>query len=171
MADSTPPDLDLPDELADWRAIDIVDTSTYGEAYFTDLAAEIEAAVDAETVTPLRRWRVVAAVATVAAALIVAVLLRPSPEPPRLAGALEAPPESLFAGSSPPADELIELAKSIGRAASNELFDEEVDTLTLYASADWLEVEDDDVPGTFTSLLEQLDELPSSDLDDLFTPL
>ncbi len=171
MADPTPPELDLPNELADWKATDVVDTSTFDEAYFADLAADIEAAVDAETITPLRRWRAVAAVAAVAAALFLAVLLRPSPEPPPLAREFERIPDSLVAESSNPADDLNELAKRIGRAASDELFDEEIDTLTLYASADWLDVEDDDVPSTFTSLLEQLDELPSGELNDLFTPL
>ena len=45
MADPTPPELDLPNELADWKATDVVDTSTFDEAYFADLAADIEAAV------------------------------------------------------------------------------------------------------------------------------
>lgn len=155
---SVPP---APRDVTDaWSELDVVDTSAYDEAFFDALASDIEARVDAATVTPLRR-RALATLAAIAAAIVFAVLLRPDPAPSELAEA-ETPDE---------ATTLEALARAIGREATSDLFDPEVDSTSLFASADWTTVDEDQVPGTYASLLEQLDQLDDTDIDSLFTPL
>lgn len=150
-----------PEALTDtWAARDVVDTTPYDDAFFDALADDIEAAVDEATVTRMpRRWP--PAVAAVAAALLLGWFLLPTEGPTELASA------------PTPTDEtsLEALARGIGRAATADLFDPEIDSTSLFASADWTTVDDDEVPGTYTSLLEQLDQLDASDVDTLFTPL
>ncbi|MCO4774303.1 MAG: hypothetical protein KDA24_30045 [Deltaproteobacteria bacterium] len=163
MAD-TPTDPDSSD-VAAWRELDLVDSTAYSDAFFDDLANDIDAAVDDHTVVPLFRRPAALAIASVAAALLLGVLFLPGQLP---SPSSDSDPTAALAEAT---DGLEELARQIGRSAATELFDEEVDSAGLFATADWLAIDEDSVPGTFGSLLEQLDDVPGSETDSLFTPL
>lgn len=144
------------EETAAWRDLDVVDTQAYDDTFFADLASDIESAVEDDVVVPLRWRAVVGVLGAAAAALALAFLMQPAVE--------SAPGPDLGVDES-----LIAAARAVGQAAHASLFDEQLDS-ALYASVDWLDVQDDDF-GTYGSLLDELDELPGDELRDLFTPL
>ena len=154
-----------PEETAAWRELDVEDTAAFDEAHFDELAASIEQSVDAETVVPFRPRLAVAVLLAALLLLGMSLLLRsdPLPEPGALA---DRAPEQLQLDDA----SLEDAARAVGRAAVTTLFDDEIDG-ERFASADWLLVDDDELSGSYTSLLEEFDELPGSELNTLLTPL
>lgn len=156
------------DELAAWAGADVIDTSAYDDTFFDQLAADIERAVAEEqvqtNVVPLRpRRRLFVAVAAIAAAILLGVGLT------FLGGPSESTPVAEVEDPTPSLDDL---ARSLGASALADVLggaDEDEDT-TLFASRDWLEVdtENDTVPTSYGSLLEELDDV---DDYDTFFPL
>lgn len=154
--------------LESFRDLDVVDTSAYDDAFFDDLAREVDEAMgrdpDHHNVVPLPTRPRVSPLLRAAAALIVAGLglwmLRPGPAP-------ESAPEPV--AKSAPSDEeaLIAEAQALGRAWMDEALTEDPDTLAL-AAPDALD--DEDYPFA-SSLYDELDELSRDELAALFTRL
>jgi len=144
------------EQIAAWRDLDIIDTRPFDDTFFAELAEDIESAVQEEVVVPLRRRAIVGGVIAVAAALALAVLTRP---------AFETAPGSELGHD----ESLVAAARVVGQAAHANLFDEQIDS-AIYASVNWLAVQED-APGSYGSLFDELDEFPGDELLDLFTPL
>ncbi len=161
-------DTDVP-ATAEWQELDTEDRARFDEAWFASLKHDIEGALDAQTVVALRPrrspWLALAAAAVLGLAGFV-VTRGPTPR----TGASPADPS--MAETAPPDedDALRALAREVGRAAASSLVDDEVDG-EQFASSDWLDAEDDETSPSYPSLLEELDELPDSDLSTLFVPL
>ena len=166
-------DVPVPDaDLASWAEADVLDTAAYGDAFFDALAADIERAVDAEdaargTVVPLRRRPVWPAALAVAAALLLGLglLLRADP------GSEGGPIASIdpVDVAEDPTPSLDDVARALGASAMAAILDgaDEDEADSLLASRDWLDVADDDaVPTSYGSLLEELDDV--NDYDTFF---
>ena len=154
-------DLSVPTEATEpWRQLDVEATAPYDDAFFDALAGDIEAAIDADTVTPLRRkWAAPMALAAAALLAFAWAWSGPSvPSPDAHHGALAADPE------------LEALARAVGRAARESLADDDVDS-AMFASVQWLAAPDDDLGGSPFALEEELDDLDDDELSTLFVPL
>ena len=157
-------DAPVPDrELEAWREADTVDTEAFDDNFFDTLARDIELAAASPTadVIPLRSRRpLLIAGAAIAAALLIGLglLLR---DPP---GA-DAEPTPV-AATEEPTPSIEDLARAVGASAIAAVLDgaDEDETASLLASRGWITEEDDDVlPSTYGSLLEQLDDLEDYD--------
>ncbi len=144
--------------LDSFRDLDVVDTSTYDDVFFDDLAKEIDAALgvpERSKVVPLRRRRGLPPMVWAAAALLAVAFLLSSlrPEPTAPTVAIEAPTEDSFA------DE----ARALGRAWLDEALEE--DGAEQFA---WSEYDADDYPFA-TSLYDEFDALSDDELASLFS--
>ena len=148
------------EDLAAWAATDLVDTAAFDDAFFDQLAADIDAAVaePAGIVVPLRPRRphwVLAAAALILLGLALTLGDRA--------------PEAVDAVAEDATPSLDELARSLGASALQAVLDgaDEDDTSALLASRSVTLTDDDDaLPTSYGSLLEQLDDV--SDYDTFF---
>ena len=144
-------------ELEAWKQVDTVDTDAFGDEFFEGLARDIEraAAAPPAEVIPLRSRRPVmyAAVALAAAMVLgLGLLLR---EPGTTA------PDDMVATAEEPTPSI-----EVGASAMQAVLDgaDEDESATLLASREWTASEDDDlVPTSYGSLLEQLDDVDDYD--------
>lgn len=150
-------------ELAAWRQLDVLDPEPFGDRFFDDLARDIERAVATPPprVIPLRsrRPRLIAGLALAAALLLgFGLLLRDPPAPTD-----ESPS---VAAAEEPTPSIEDIARALGASAVTAVLDgaDEDDTLNLLATRSWTDDEDADlVPGSYGSLLEELDDLDDYD--------
>ena len=166
-------DVPVPDaDLAAWADADVLDKSAYGDAFFDALAADIERAVDADdstrsTVVPLRRRPVWPAALAMAAALLLGLGLLLRTDPAAEGGPI-ASIDPIDAAEDP-TPSLDDVARALGASAMAAILDgaDEDEADSLLASRDWLDLADDDaVPTSYGSLLEELDDV--NDYDTFF---
>lgn len=154
--------------LDSFRDLDLVDTSAYDDAFFDDLAREVDEALgrdpDRSNVVPLQPRRRPAPLLLSAAALVIIglglAMFRTEPAP---APVVEAPVEDAPTAE----DTLMAEAQALGRAWMDEALAEDADTLAL---ADPTAADDDGYPFA-TSLYDELDEMSRDELAALFTRL
>ena len=148
------------EETEPWRQLDVEETGPYGDDFFAALAGDIEASIDADTVTPPRRRGPPLMAFAAAAALALGWWAWSAPSVP-----------SPVADGGVTADaELEAMARAVGRAARDTLTDDDVDS-AMFASVHWLAPPDDEGAASPFSLLEELDDLDGDELSTLFLPL